>query len=119
MFLARLSLQIRHGCTQDDITMFELDEVKLNNESHPSSDKRITQNNENMFKYRHFIHKMLANKEVLVVLDNVEDPLEDDNDHFVAELESLIDSCFKLRLLVTSRRTINKLSHNNEKPYTL
>jgi hypothetical protein len=70
-------------------------------------------------KYRNFILNMLKEKEVLLILDNAEDPLEDDNIKFVEELASIIDNCIHVKFLVTTRKTINKLPHNHEKPYIL
>lgn len=70
-------------------------------------------------KYRNFILQMLRDKEVLLILDNAEDPLEDDTTNFVSELDAIIDNCNKIKFLVTTRKTINKLAHNHEKPYVL
>mmetsp|Transcript_32990 Transcript_32990/g.37850 ORF Transcript_32990/g.37850 Transcript_32990/m.37850 type:complete len:162 (+) Transcript_32990:834-1319(+) len=70
-------------------------------------------------KYRGFILSMLKTKEVLLVLDNTEDPLEFDNLRFVAELNAILDNCRNVKFLVTTRKTINKLAHNAERPYTL
>ena len=50
----------------------------------------MNQNDEG--KYRNFILNILKDKEALMILDNAEDPLEDDNARFVTELESIIDS---------------------------
>ena len=74
---------------------------------------------DNESKYRSFILNVLRDKEVLLIMDNAEDPLEDDNAKFVSELESIIDHCIKIKFLVTTRKTINKLAYNHEKPYTL
>jgi len=54
-----------------------------------------------------------------MILDNAEDPLEDDNEKFIAELDSIIDHCPQIKFLVTTRKTINKLAYNHEKPYPL
>jgi hypothetical protein len=43
-------------------------------------------------KYRNFILSMLKDKEVLLILDNAEDPLEDDTQKFVEELGIIIES---------------------------
>lgn len=56
---------------------------------------------------------------VLLVLDNTEDLLENDNSAFVTELNALLDNCRNLKFLITTRKTINNLSHNAECPYTL
>jgi hypothetical protein len=42
-------------------------------------------------QYRSFILNMLKDKEVLLILDNAEDPLEDDNERFIGELDAIID----------------------------
>ena len=55
----------------------------------------------------------------MLVLDNTEDPLEFDNSRFVTELNAIIDNWKNVKILATTRKTINKLAHNAERPYTL
>lgn len=62
---------------------------------------------------------ILKDKEVLLILDNTEDPLENDRLGFVSELESIIDHLKSLKVLITSRKSLGKLSFHNEKPYVL
>ena len=62
---------------------------------------------------------MLKDKEVLLILDNAEDPLEDDTERFISELDAIIDNCCNIKFLATTRKCISKLSHNHEKPYIL
>lgn len=50
-------------------------------------------------------------------MDNSEDPLEADNDGFKEELSEILDHCQHVKMLMTSRKTINKLSHTQECPY--
>ena len=51
------------------------------------------------------------------MLDNCEDPLEDDCDSFVHKLDMLLDECSSITIMLTSRKYINKLEHNIETPY--
>lgn len=43
-------------------------------------------------KMRHFIIHTLRDKEVLIVLDNCEDPLEDDGELFCKQLDTILDT---------------------------
>ena len=56
---------------------------------------------------------------MLLVLDNCEDPLEDDWDLFVHQLDMLLDEWSSIKIMLTSRKYINKLEHNTETPYHL
>jgi len=38
---------------------------------------------------------------------------------FIAELNAILESCRKIKFLITSRKSINKLAHNAERPYIL
>ena len=52
-------------------------------------------------------------------MDNCEDPLENDHELFTADLESVIEHCSKIKVLLTSRRPLNKLAFNQEKCFNL
>ena len=115
MFLIRLTLILRASWWSDDYKKYDFGEIDVN--------KIDKEKDENAFedegKYRNFILNLLKDKDALMILDNAEDPLEDDNAKFVAELESIIDNWQKIKFLLTTRKTVNKLSYNHEKPYTL
>ena len=66
-----------------------------------------------------FILKSLKDKDVLLVLDNAEDPITNDQVKFSVILESIIDFCTKTRILVTSRTPLNMVGNNIEKIYRL
>ena len=115
MFMTRLSLIIRSAWSLEEYKKYGLEEIDKRN-----SAKDEWQKNEiDESKYRNFILNMLKEREVLLILDNAEDPLEDDNAKFINGLELILDNCSKVKFLVTTRKTINKLAHNQEKPYIL
>ena len=62
---------------------------------------------------------ILNNKEILLILDNCDDPLENDNEHFTKHLAKIVESWIKLKILLSSRRPINKLVFNHEKVFNL
>jgi len=72
MFLTRISMIIRCECTNAEYKKFGLD--KLDNQE--VSDDSIQVDVDEDMKYRRFIINILKDKEVLIVLDNTEDPLE-------------------------------------------
>ena len=120
MFLIRLTLILRSSWWIDDYKKYGLEEIDNKNKDNKDKNKekdKVNQNDEG--KYRNFILNILKDKEALMILDNAEDPLEDDNARFVTELESIIDSWSKIKFLLTTRKTVNKLAYNQEKPYTL
>lgn len=110
MFLTRLAIAISSNHAVDSKT-----ESSVNNQA---EEKIITGIDEDL-KYRELILTKLRNREVLLVLDNAEDPLEFDNAGFVNELNAILDHCRNVKFLVTTRKTIDKPAHNVEKTYTL
>ena len=56
---------------------------------------------------------------ILIVLDNTEDILNSDGEMFKIEIGKLIDACSNVKILVTSRETIDKLEHVKEFPIDL
>jgi len=44
-------------------------------------------------------------------MDNSEDPLEADGDGLKAEISEILESCRLVKMLMTSRKHINKLAH--------
>ena len=88
MFLTRLTLIVRNSCSLEDYKkhgLEDLDKNRSNNKNKDGKSKDIDQDVED--KYRNFIINMLKEKEVLLIMDNAEDPLEYDNTKFVDELE--------------------------------
>ncbi|CAI2370088.1 unnamed protein product [Moneuplotes crassus] len=62
---------------------------------------------------------ILKNKQVLIVLDNCEDPIDNDHENFIYELERILELCSKIKVLLTSRKPLNELVHNEEKLFNL
>ena len=58
-----------------------------------------------------FILNVIREKEVLIIMDNTEDPLEADGDNFKSELGNILENCQFVKLLMTSRKHINKLAY--------
>ena len=114
MFLTRLSLKIQENSKIDGFLLAALEKLKSKDSSNDDYE-----NEKDQHKMKRFICQILKDKEVLLVLDNCEDPLEDDGDQFVKQLEFLLSKCVKIRVLLTSRRYINKLEHHQEMPYHL
>ena len=112
MFLARLTVILQYSCSSEDYQRFGLNK-------RDSEIEEAAVNIEQDLKYRGFIINMLKEREVLIILDNTEDPLEYDNARFISELNSILENCRKVKFLVTSRKSISRLSHNAEAPYTL
>ena len=116
MFLTRLCLRIRTTCSLEEYKKYGLGEIDRKSNSEDNG-AYIDKDDES--RYRDFILHILRDKKVLLILDNAEDPLEDDNKRFVDELDAIIDHWNKIKFLVTTRKTINKLAHDHEKPYIL
>jgi energy-coupling factor transporter ATP-binding protein EcfA2 len=115
MFLTRLSLIIRAAWSMEEYKKYGLEEIdKKSKESNQQEMDQIDSS-----QYRSFILNMLKDKEVLLILDNAEDPLEDDNERFIGELDAIIDHWSKIKFLATTRKWITKLTHNPEKPFIL
>ena len=115
MFLTRLSILIRANWSVEEYKKYGLEKLDSDN----SEQEGIKANTEEDMKYRGFIINMLNEKEVLFALDNTEDPLEFDHSRFVTELNEIIDNWRNVKILATTRKTINKLAHNAERQYTL
>jgi len=62
---------------------------------------------------------ILKNKQVLLVLDNCEDPIDNDHERFVYELEKVLGYCGKVKVLLTSRKPLKELGHIEEKEFNL
>ncbi|CAI2383959.1 unnamed protein product [Moneuplotes crassus] len=115
MFVTRLSLSIQASATQKEDNVLSLEKYTTFNTSEDSQ----ARNKENEEMIKAIIIKILRNREVLIVLDNCEDPLEDDCDRFVSQIDHLLYECPRVKILLTSRKYINKLEHNHETPYHL
>jgi hypothetical protein len=116
MFLTRLSLAIQtFGKVNED----QIDELrKISSKENSNSDEEAA-SEEDQEKLRSFITQILLRREVLLVLDGWEDWLEDDGLMFVKQLDYFLETWGDLRLLLTSRKYINKLEHSEEIPYHL
>lgn len=115
MFLTRLSLSLQASATEREDNIVNLE--KYNTFGTNQDGEARNKENEEMIKA--LMIKILRNREVLIVLDNCEDPLEDDGDKFVQQIDNLLHECPRVRILLTSRKYINKLEHNQETPYHL
>lgn len=115
MFLTRLMLHIE--------TLLEAnkksDIPSLWSSKQTSENDDIIQNEKELEKMRNYVLKILREKEVLLVLDGWEAPLEDDSERFVKEVDLICLECPNIKLLLTSRKYLNKLEHNREMPYHL
>ena len=114
MFLTRLSLKIHDNSKIDEFFLSGLEKFKYKENSNDDYE-----NAKDQHKMKRFICQILKDKEVLLVIDNCEDPLEDDGDQFIKQIEFLLSKCVRLKILLTSRRYINKLEHHHEMPYHL
>mmetsp|Transcript_40300 Transcript_40300/g.46238 ORF Transcript_40300/g.46238 Transcript_40300/m.46238 type:complete len:93 (+) Transcript_40300:16-294(+) len=92
MFLTRLCLLVRSACSIEEYKKYGLEEIdtKTNLIRDGNQTKEIDKIDES--KYRNFILNMLREREVLLILDNAEDPLEDDNARFIGELDVILDN---------------------------
>ena len=117
MFMSRLSLWIRSWCSHlnPDQLIFE-DEDEVENIEILKKHKSIVNRKDN---YDGSALNILKNKEILLILDNCEDPLENDHELFTVELENIIEYWYKLKVLITSRRPWSKLVYNQEKIFNL
>ena len=114
MFLTRLTLIVRNSCSLEDYKKHGLEDLDKNGSNNKQKDdkaKDIDQDVED--KYRNFIINMLKEKEVLLIMDNAEDPLEYDNTKFVDELEWIQDHCNNIKFLATTRKIINRLPNKH------
>lgn len=91
MFLTRLTLIIRNSVPFEDYKKHGLEEIDKKKKKDKKNKDKESIDKDDESKYRIFILNMLKDKEALLILDNAEDPLEDDNERFVSELESIID----------------------------
>ncbi|CAI2386882.1 unnamed protein product [Moneuplotes crassus] len=114
MFLTRLSIGIQNNGRVEKDEIKELQ--KISSKENSSTEDR---NNEEPLEdlMGHYILKILKHKEALIILDNCEDPLEDDGTLFVKYLDTLLDNCPLIKILCTSRKYISKLEHVQEMPY--
>ena len=56
----------------------------------------------------------LQNKEVLLILDNIEDPLQTDEKNFKQILQQITDKCQQLKILSTSRTMLRQIGNITE-----
>ena len=65
------------------------------------------------------INEFLANKQVLFVMDNIDDCLKNNEDDLKTLLTNLLDKNQGLKILATSRQKINNLGEITEKVFEL
>jgi hypothetical protein len=126
MFLMRFSLAIQANAELMGIELKNLERQTSLTES-PNNDKLIM-DEKNQRKIMKFMAGMIRNRKseksmdkytVLLVLDNCEEPLQDDWDQFVNHLDYFLEECPNLKMLLTSRKFMNKLENTKEVPYHL
>lgn len=116
MFLTRLSFSIKAALGEANLDkIFEDESVQENIEVMKKQKSTI----EDKRNDKDAVFDILRNKQVLLVLDNCEDPLEKEPDNFVDEVENILDLCPRLKILLTSRNPLNSLAHHDEKKYPL
>jgi hypothetical protein len=88
MFLTRLSLVVRAGCSIEILKKYGLDNIENKKKDKNKKEEKINkqEQEDNESKYRSFILNVLREKEILLILDNA-----DDNQKFIIELETIID----------------------------
>ena len=111
MFLTRLSLWIRSA-------VGDIDEEMLKNED-DFFDPVMKKHYSTIEDKQEEMLDILKNKQVLLVLDNCEDPIDNDHEWFVFELDRIMEDCIKMKVLLTSRRPLNELVHNEERIFNL
>jgi hypothetical protein len=84
MFLTRLSIGIQMNSNVEQVMPI------LSNENSSNEEELVIDIDQ--VKMRQFIVKILRDKEVLIVFDNCEDPLEDDDELFVKQLDILLEN---------------------------
>ena len=132
MFLTRLSVNIQTSYEEYLWLSQGLTKKDSDGDNQEDNPFKALQNFNNKMKYENVIDlqkqnqnfinliiQAIRNKELLIVLDNWEDPLEDDWDAFVQNIDYLLDEWTNLKIMLTSRKYINKLEHNIESPYHL
>ena len=65
------------------------------------------------------IVQILKNKNLLIVIDNIENALHRDEHNFKVFLEILLDDCPKVKILTTSRAFLKGLGNNEEIIHTI
>ncbi|CAI2377825.1 unnamed protein product [Moneuplotes crassus] len=98
MFLANLSLIIR---TEAET---EIEENKTNDSD---------------IEDRMLVHHFLKNKQILIILDNCEDPIGSDEINFTSEIEKILDECSEVKFLLTSRKALELKSNTKEMQFPL
>jgi len=117
MFLSRLSLEILACADERGVELEGLKkQANLSQQSEEGTENPQKEDERRMLGY---MINVMRNKEFLLILDNCEDPLADDWSQFVHLLDNFLEECPRMKILVTSRKYINRLEHNVETPYHL
>lgn len=56
----------------------------------------------------------LSSRHVLIIVDNAEDPLNNDNANFKGVLQQILDKCPDIKLLITSRLLLEQVGNIEE-----
>ena len=112
MFMTRLSMSIQAAVKnmKQNITQNENYFNELSMKKHHSTVLK-TQISDSL--------QILKEKKILLILDNCEDPIDNDHKRFVLELENILENYPKVKLLVTSRKPLKELIYNEEKVFIL
>ena len=68
---------------------------------------------------RNFILRHLKDKNLLLILCNIEDYFNQNQNDMVKEFNEILESCHNLKVLITSQQRISNIEHWNEYPYIL
>ena len=90
----------------------KMQKQKIKNESFENDDFDF-ENNINQADLDKIIH-CLSSRNVLIILDNIEDPLNQDALNLRLIMEQLLDKCEDIKFLNTSRSSLEKLGNNEE-----
>jgi energy-coupling factor transporter ATP-binding protein EcfA2 len=101
MFLTRLLLTIRPCISHQEWIEFGMEAIEDEDERGDADHKKV----------RNVLRSVLKEREALIIMDNTEDPLEEDCDAFKQELSEILLHCPYVKMLVTSRKHINKIPH--------
>jgi hypothetical protein len=96
MFLTRLSLTIQANGHINEDQLHQL--RKISSKENSNSDEKVA-SEEDQEKLRSFIIQMFKDKEVLLVLDGCEDPLEDEAVLFIKQLDNILSVCTDIKML--------------------
>lgn len=108
MLISQLLMSIKKQMTPEVLeSLNKMQKQKIKNESFEN------ENNINQADLDKIIH-CLSSRNVLIILDNIEDPLNQDALNLRLIMEQLLDKCEDIKFLNTSRSSLEKLGNNEE-----